>query len=123
MKTNACGLHLSPDRSCLQAAEPDKPLKTSACELIKHPADFDGKLVAVRAIVESGVSDLPAAVTDESCGAVVKFFMPDDPEFAKLVKSRGFKKLIKEVKRNPVVVATVTGHFKRIGTEAKGEYG
>jgi hypothetical protein len=45
--------------------------------------------------------------------------MPADPQFGKLVKSKGFQKLMKDVKRNPVVQATVTGLFKRFGTSDK----
>ena len=41
---------------------------------------------------------------------------PDDQQLVRLGKSKGFQKLIKEVKRNPVVEATVTGLFKRFGT-------
>lgn len=88
------------------------PVKTTLCEIAKHPESFDGKRVQVRAIVETGVQDLPAGVGDESCGAELKFYTPDDPQFVKLAKSKGFQKLIKEVKKNPVVQATVTGLFK-----------
>lgn len=99
------------------------PVKTTLCEIAKHPEAFDGKLVQVRALVESGVQDLPAAVTDDSCAAELKFYMPDDPHLAVLIKSKGFKKLIKDVKQNPVVKATVTGLFKRSLPEQKSESG
>jgi hypothetical protein len=88
-------------------------VKTTLCEIVKHPETFDGKTVQVHALVESGLQDLPAAVSDQSCGAELKFYMPDDAHLAHLVKSKGFQKLIKDVKRNPVVEATVTGLFKR----------
>ena len=104
-------------------AKAGDPLKTTVCEIARHPETFDGKLVQVRAAVESGVDDLPAGVADESCGAELKFFTPDDPQFARLLKSKGFRKLIKEVKKNPLVEATVTGWFRRSGTDQKPDSG
>jgi len=97
----------------------EEPLKTTVCEIARHPGAFDGKLVQVRAVVESGLQDLPAGVADESCGAELKFYTPDDQHFVRLAKSKGFQKLIKDVKKNPVVEATVTGLFKRFGTDQK----
>jgi len=100
-------------------AKGGEPVKTTVCEIAAHPQTFDGKLVQVRATVESGVQDLPAGVADEGCGGELKFFMPDDPQFARLLKSKAFRKLIRDVKKNPVVEATVTGLFKRFGTDQK----
>jgi hypothetical protein len=99
--------------------QPAEPAKTTVCEIAAHPDRFDGKIVQVRAVVDSGVQDLPSGVGDDSCGAELTFFMPADPQFGKLVKSKGFQKLMKDVKRNPVVQATVTGLFKRFGTSDK----
>jgi hypothetical protein len=96
-----------------------EPVKTTVCEIAKHPEAFDGKVVRVRALVEAGMEDLPEGVADESCGAELKLFAPDDPHFARLVKSKEFRKLVKEVKKNPVVEATVTGLFKRAAGEQK----
>jgi hypothetical protein len=62
-------------------------------------------------------------MADESCGAELKLFTPDDPHLARLVKSKGFRKLIKEVKKNPVVEATVTGLFRRAAGEQKPNAG
>lgn len=90
-----------------------EPIKTTVCEIAKHPETYDGKVVEVRALVDSGVEDLPAGVSDDSCGAALKFFTPDDLHFRGLVKSKAFQKLIKDVKKNPVVEATVTGLFRR----------
>lgn len=100
-------------------ANAGEPAKTTVCEIAKHPDTFDGKLVQVRATVETGVEDLPAGAADESCGAELKFFTPDDARFARLLKSKGYRKLVKDVKKNPVVEATVTGLFKRFGTDQK----
>ena len=100
-------------------AKAGDPAKTTVCEIARHPDTFDEKQVQVRATVETGVEDLPAGVTDESCGAELKFFTPDDPQFARLLKSKGYRKLVKDVKKNPVVEATVTGLFKRFGTGQK----
>jgi hypothetical protein len=58
-------------------------------------------------------------VADESCGGELKFFTPDDRHFALLLKSKGYRKLVKDVKKNPVVEATVTGLFKRFGSDQK----
>jgi hypothetical protein len=69
--------------------------------------------------VETGVQDLPAGAADDSCGGELKFFTPDDAHFARLLKSKGYRKLVKDVKKNPVVEATVTGLFKRFGTGQK----
>ena len=91
-------------------------VKTTVCEIARHPETFDGKLVQVRALVETGVQDLPAGVVDDSCGGELKFYTPDDQHLVLLGKSKGFQKLIKDVKKNPVVEATVTGLFKRFGT-------
>ncbi|HLY16064.1 MAG TPA: hypothetical protein VKR61_02510 [Bryobacteraceae bacterium] len=116
------GLILPAVLAFAQAGSPG-PIKTAVCEVVRHPADFEGKLVQIRATVESGVDDLPAGLTDEGCGAEIKFFTPDDPHFARLLKSKGFRTLTKEVKRNPVVQATVNGWFKRTATDPKPEYG
>jgi hypothetical protein len=104
-------------------AKTGEPVKTTVCEIAKHPETFDGKLVQVRATVESGLEDLPAGVADDSCGAELKFFMPDDPQLRPLLKSKGFRKLVKDVKKNPVVEATVTGLFRRAATDQKPEAG
>jgi len=94
-------------------------VKTTVCELARHPENFDGKLVAVRAMVDSGVEDLPSGLVDDTCGAHMKFVTPDDAHFAELLKSKGYRKLVKEVKKSPYVEAAVTGIFKRFGTELK----
>jgi hypothetical protein len=94
-------------------------VKTTVCEIARHPDAFDGKLVQVRALVETGVQDLPAGSADDSCGAELKYYAPDDAQFARLLKSKGYRKLVKETKKNPVVEATVTGLFKRFGTTEK----
>ncbi len=107
----------------LEQSQEDAPLKTTACEIAKHPEAFDGKMVQVRAMVDSGVQDLPSGISDDSCGAEFKFYMPDDSHFSPLVKSKGFQKLLKQVKRNPVVEATVTGIFKRADAEKKFDAG
>lgn len=100
-----------------------QPARTTVCEIARNPETFEGKLVQVRATVESGVDDLPAGVADEGCGAELKFFMPDDPQFARLLKSKAFRKLIKDVKKNAVVEATVIGRFKRSGAGQKADSG
>ncbi|MGA2737638.1 MAG: hypothetical protein ABSG65_09320 [Bryobacteraceae bacterium] len=94
-------------------------VKTTVCEIAKHPEAFDGKVVQMGALVEAGVQDLPSGVTDDACGGELKFFMPDDAHFALLLKSKGYRKLVKDVKKNPVVEATVTGLFKHFGTVEK----
>jgi len=94
-------------------------VKTTVCEIARHPETFDGKLVQVRALVETGVQDLPAGVADDNCGGELKFYTPDDQHLVRLAKSKGFQKLVKDVKKNPVVEATVTGWFKRFGTGEK----
>jgi|SRR5450755_382134 hypothetical protein len=100
-----------------------EPVKTTVCEVFKQPEVYNGKLVQVRAIVESGVDDLPAGIADESCGADLKFFMPEDPDFGRLLKSNSFRKLIKAVKKNPVVEATVIGRFRRAAADPKSDAG
>lgn len=107
----------------LSQANGGEPVQTTVCEVFKQPEIFDGKLVQVRAIVESGVDDLPAGMADDSCGADLKFFMPEDPDFGRLLKSNAFRKLIKAVKNNPVVEATVTGRFKRAAADPKSDAG
>jgi hypothetical protein len=99
--------------------ETGAPVKTTVCEIARHPEAFDGKLVQVRAMVDTGVEDLPSGVADESCGGELKFFTPDDRHFALLLKSKGYRKLVQDVKKNPVVEATVTGSFKRFGSGQK----
>ena len=89
-----------------------EPLKTSLCEIVKHPEAFDGKTVQVRATVDAGMQDLPAGLIDDRFWAALKFHMPDDQHLVRLGKSKEFRKLIKDVKKNPVVQATVTGLFK-----------
>ena len=83
-------------------AKAGDPAKTTVCEIARHPETFDGKQVQVREL---------------------KFFTPDDPQFARLLKSKGYRKLVKDVKKNPVVEATVTGLFKRFGTGQKPDNG
>ena len=90
--------------------------KTTVCEIARHPEAFDGKRVEVRALVETGVQDLPSGVADDNCSGELKFYSPDDQQLVRLAKSKGFQKLIKDLKKNPVVEATVTGWFKRFGT-------
>ena len=94
-------------------------VKTTVCEIAKHPEMFDGKLVEVRGRVDTGVQDLPASVADDKCGGELKFYTPDDHQLVRLAKSKGFQKLVKDVKKNPVVEATVSGWFKRFGSEDK----
>ena len=94
-------------------------VKTTVCEIARHPDAFDGKLVQVRALVETGVQDLPAGSADDSCGGELKYYAPDDAQFSRLLKSKGYRKLVKETKKNPVVEATVTGLFKHFGTTEK----
>ncbi|HXM41887.1 MAG TPA: hypothetical protein VN924_11575 [Bryobacteraceae bacterium] len=93
--------------------------KSTVCEIARHPEAFDERVVQVRALVETGVQDLPAGLTDDSCAGELKFFMPDDAHFARLLKSKGYRKLVTDVKKNPVVEATVTGLFKHFGTAEK----
>jgi hypothetical protein len=99
------------------------PVKTTLCEIIRHPETFTDKVVQLRAVVESGVEDLPAGVADDTCGAELKFLTPDDEHFGRLLKSKAFRKLIKDVKRNPLVEATVTGTVRRVVTDQKPEPG
>jgi hypothetical protein len=102
-----------------EQAQAGQPVKTTVCEIARHPDTFDGKVVQVRALVETGVQDLPSGAVDDSCGGELKFFTPDDAHFARLLKSKGYRTLVKDVKKNPVVEATVTGLFKRFGTGQK----
>ena len=95
------------------------PAKATVCEIAGHPDTFDGKAVQVRALVETGVDDLPAGLTDPSCGGELQFFAPGDAQFARLLKSKNYRKLVNDTKKNPVVEATVTGMFKRFGADAK----
>jgi len=81
----------------------DGPVKTTLCEVVRHPEMFDGKIIEVRALVDSGVEDLPSGISDDSCGAELKFFTPDDLHFHRLAKNKEFQKLVKDVKRHPVV--------------------
>lgn len=46
----------------------------------------------------------------------MKFYAPNDAQFARLLKSKGYRKLVKD---NPVVEAAVTELFKRFGTDQK----
>jgi len=96
-----------------------EPVRATVCEIARHPDAFDGKVVQVRALVDTGVQDLPSGSADESCSAELKFYAPDDAQFLRLLKSKGYRKLVKDVKKNPVVEATVTGLFKRFGTDDK----
>jgi hypothetical protein len=105
----------------LGQAKDSDVVKTTVCEIARHPDAFDAKIVQVRGSVETGVQDLPSGVADDSCGGELKFFTPDDAHFALLLKSRGYRKLVKEVKKNPVVEATVTGLFKHFGTVEKAD--
>lgn len=100
-----------------------EPVKATVCEITAHPETFAGKLVQVRALVESGVDDLPAGVADDKCGGELKFLTPDDRHLARLVKSKPFRKLIKDVKKNPLVEATVIGWFRRGDPDKKTESG
>lgn len=93
----------------------DGPAKTTLCEIAAHPDTFERKLVQLRAIVTTGVDDLPAGVADDSCAAELKFFLPDEQHLSQLLKSREFRKLTKDVKKHPVVEATVTGWIRRNG--------
>lgn len=109
------GLGLTPFLVFAQA-DAGAPVKTTVCEIAAHPAAFDGKLVQVRGMVDTGVEDLPAGVADDRCAGELKFFTPDDQHFAVLLKSKGYRRLVKDVKKNPAVEATVTGWFKRFST-------
>lgn len=93
-----------------------EPIKTTVCEIVRHPESFDGKLVQVRALVETGLQDLPSGMTDDSCNGELKFYTPGDQQLVRLAKSKEFQKLVKNTKKNPLVEATVTGLFKRFGT-------
>ncbi len=95
----------------LAPAQTTAPLKAGLCQMAAHPDQYDGKLVEVRAMVESGIEDLPAGVVDDTCGAEFKFLTPDDAVFGRLLKNKAFRKMVKEVKHHPNVEATVTGWF------------
>jgi len=100
-----------------------QPVKVEICEIARHPETYDGKLIQARALVETGLQDLPAALVDESCAAELKFYLPGDSHLSLLVKSKGFQKLVKAVKKNPVVQATVAGLFMRQVPDHKSESG
>jgi hypothetical protein len=97
---------------CAGAPAADGPVKATVCEIAKRPEAFDGKMVRVRAVVDTGLQDLPSGMIDESCGGQLKFYAPGDQDLVRLGRSKGFKKLVKDTKKNPVVEATVTGLFK-----------
>jgi hypothetical protein len=107
---------------CRAADQPqtsdNAPVQTPLCQIIREPDRFNGKLVEFRASIESGQEDLPSGVADDSCAADVPFFSPDDKQLDRLLKDKEFRKLLKEVKRNPFVEATVTGWFLS-GTSSK----
>ncbi|MFN7994909.1 MAG: hypothetical protein U0Q18_14985 [Bryobacteraceae bacterium] len=88
-----------------------EPIQRPLCQIIREPDNYNGKLVQFRASIESGQEDLPSGVADDSCAADVPFFSPDDKQLDRLLKDKEFRKLLKEVKRNPFVDATVTGWF------------
>jgi len=96
---------------CGFAQEGTKPLETTLCQVVKQPDSFRGKLIEVRAMVDSGVQDLPVGVSDESCSAELKFLTPDEAHLARLLKSGEFRKLTKRLAKKPLVEATVTGLF------------
>lgn len=116
MKAGRCHLIVClalPPLFAFDQPKASEPVKTTVCEIAGHPESFDGKIVQVRAIVDTGVQDLPASVIDDNCKAELKFYSPDDRQLVRLAHSKGFQKLVKELKKNPVVQATVTGLFKR----------
>lgn len=92
----------------------DGPVKTTLCEIVKRPADFNGKAVQFRATIESGVMDLPSGASDESCSAELPFFTPDDQHLAALFKNKEFRKLQKDLEKTPMVQATITGMFEHM---------
>jgi hypothetical protein len=89
----------------------DMSVRTSLCEILRQPQRYNGKLVEFRAIVEPGLEDLPAGAADPHCTAELKFLSPDDPHLAKLLKSGEFKKLVRLLRKKPVVEATIAGQF------------
>ncbi|MGA2131586.1 MAG: hypothetical protein ABSH50_04650 [Bryobacteraceae bacterium] len=100
-----------------------EPVKATLCEIAAHPDTFEGKLVQLHALVESGVDDIPAGVADDSCGAELKFLTPDDQHLVRLLNSKLFRKMVKDVKKNPVVVVTISGWFRRGVPDKKTESG
>ncbi len=98
------------------------PVKTTLCDMVKHPQDFNGKLVQFRATIESGVMDLPSGVADESCSAELPFFTPDDQHLAALLKNKEFHKLQKDLQKTPLVQATITGRWFEHLPANKPEY-
>jgi hypothetical protein len=107
----------------LAQSQTTQPVKTTLCEIIAHPETFDRKLVELHALVESGADDLPDGVTDDKCGAELKFTTLDDAHLDQLVKSKPFRKLVKDVKWNPMVEGTFIGWFHRASPEKKTEAG
>jgi len=101
-------------RGAFAQTKTDAPVKTTLCEIVKRPDDFNGKVVQFRATVESGVMDLPSGAADETCSAELPFFAPDDRQLAVLLKSKKFRKLQKDLAKTPLVQATVTGRFEHL---------
>ena len=118
--TSVLLLCLLPARCAFAQPSAAAPVKATLCEILGQPKQFNGKLVEFRAVVEPGLEDLPAGATDEHCSAGLKFFSPDDPHLAKLLKNGEFQKLVRLVKSKPVVEATITGRFQ---VSENSEYG
>ena len=100
-----------------------QPVKTSLCDLVKQPETFNGKLVQFRATIESGEQDLPSGASDQHCATAVKFVAPDDASLAALLKNKDFRKLTHDLKKSPIVAATVTGWFEQKGGKNADDFG
>ncbi len=89
------------------------PVKASVCEIMQKPSAFNGKLVQVRGIVNSGFENF--SLSESGCGPIwVDFaderFVSPEPKF-KLVRDMTFLEFERRVKADSSAEVTLIGRL------------
>ena len=78
MRTAALAIFvISTYPACAGQASEARPIKTTLCDVLTHPDDFNGKMIEIRARVRTGFEH--SGISDESCGKGTWLAFTDRP--------------------------------------------
>jgi hypothetical protein len=88
----------------------DDPIKTTLCEIVKAPEQFNGKMVQVRALV-NGVEEA-SVLYDGGCSASVLLVASGDDALWQGKDAKQQRRLTASLKKHSFVTVTVIGRFE-----------